>query len=205
MTNLLDGLLGSKLRAKVLGWLFTHADERYYVRQLTKILEDDPTNISRELARLERMGLLTLVVSGRQKYYQANTLSPIFDEIHRLMVKTYGVADVLRTALEPLSKEIITAFIFGSFAKGTEKRSSDIDLMAVGEVSFDEMVSALTPAEKTLRREINSVIYTRDEITQKMKNDSNFLKTVLESDKIFLIGDNDELTRIAGGRAPAAI
>jgi len=50
---MLTNLLRSRLRAKVLGWLFSHPDERYFVRQLTGLLKEDSTNISRELARLE--------------------------------------------------------------------------------------------------------------------------------------------------------
>jgi hypothetical protein len=54
---MLAELVGSKLRAKILGWLFTHPDERYFVRQLQGLIEQDSTNISRELARLEALGI----------------------------------------------------------------------------------------------------------------------------------------------------
>ena len=90
---MLEILLGSKLRAKVLGWLFSHPDERYFVRQLTLLVKEDSTNVSRELARLEKTGILISTTEGKQKYYQANRESPIFDELHGLMVKS-GMADV---------------------------------------------------------------------------------------------------------------
>ena len=103
---MLETLLGSKLRAKVLGWLFSHPDERYYVRQLTSLVEEDSTNVSRELARLEKIGILVSTTRGNQKYYQANRESPVFDELHGLMIKTAGIADVLRSALLPAHKQI---------------------------------------------------------------------------------------------------
>lgn len=78
---MLDKLIGSGLRVKLLGWLFTHHDERYFVRQLTGLLREDSTNISRELARLEKLGILTCEKEGRQKYYQANPRCPIFNEL----------------------------------------------------------------------------------------------------------------------------
>jgi len=69
---MLETLFGSKLRVKLLRCLFTHQDERYFVRQLAGLTGEDSTNISRELARLAKVGLLTTETAGRQKYYQAN-------------------------------------------------------------------------------------------------------------------------------------
>jgi predicted nucleotidyltransferase len=195
-SDLLPELLGSRLRAKVLGWLFTHTDESFYVRQLTALLDLDSANLSRELARLENMGLLASSTSGKQKYYQANQKCPIFNELHSLMVKTTGVADILRSALNPASHQIKAAFIFGSIASRMENRASDIDLMIIGDISFGDVVELFSPAEKTLHREINPVVYPVEEFHQKVKSDAHFVKTVLEGEKIFLIGDENELNRL---------
>lgn len=197
---MLETLLGSKLRAKVLGWLFSHPDERYFVRQLTALVNEDSTNVSRELSRLERTGILVSTTEGKQKYYQANRKSPLFDDLHGLMLKTVGVADVLRSALVPAQEKIKIAFIFGSIAAGNEDRRSDIDVMVIGRVSFEEVVSLLSPAEEKLKREVNPVVYPFAEFKKKVKEDHHFIKTVLEDQKIFLLGDEDELTKLAGKR-----
>jgi uncharacterized protein len=196
-SDLMPDLLGSRLRAKVLGWLFTHADESFFVRQLTALLDLDSANLSRELARLEKMGLLISTTSGKQKYYQANQKSPIFNELHSLMVKTAGVADVLRSALNPASEQIKVAFIFGSMASRTEDRASDIDVMIIGYILFGDVVDLFSLAEKTLGREVNSVVYPVEEFQKKVKSDHHFVKTVLEGEKIFLIGDENELSRLS--------
>ena len=83
MVGIIETLTGSKLRAKVLGWLFSHPDERYFVRQLTALLDADSTNVSRELARLEKTGILVSTTEGQQKYYQANRQSPLLINIRR--------------------------------------------------------------------------------------------------------------------------
>jgi len=194
---MLETLLRSKLRAKVLGWLFSHPDERYFVRQLTTLLGEDSTNVSRELARLEKTGILVSTTEGKQKYYQANRRSPLFNELHGLIVKTAGVADVLRSALAPAMERIKVAFVFGSIASGGERRTSDIDMMVVGRISFEDVVSLLSPAEEKLGREVNPVVYPITEFKQKVKEDHHFVKTVLEGEKIFLIGDEGELARLA--------
>lgn len=196
MNRIIETLLGSKLRAKVLGWLFTHPDERYFVRQLTALIAEDSTNVSRELARLERTGILVSTVEGKQKYYQANRRSPLFNELHGLVVKTAGVADVLRSALAPSARQIKVAFIFGSIASGHEERRSDVDLMIVGRISFEKVVSLLTPAAQKLGREINPVVYPVTEFKQKVKADHHFVMTVLGDEKTFLIGDRDELVKL---------
>ncbi len=181
----------------MLGWLFSHPDERYFVRQLTTLVKEDSTNVSRELIRLEKTGILISTTEGKQKYYQANRQSPLFNELHGLIVKTTGVADVLRSALAPSVGQIRVAFIFGSIASGNEDKASDIDMMVAGDISFGDVVSLLSKAEEKLGREINSVVYPIAEFKQKVKEDHHFVKTVLEGEKIFLIGDEDELARLA--------
>ncbi len=181
----------------MLGWLFSHLDERYFVRQLATLVEEDSTNVSRELGRLEKTGILTSTMEGKQKYYQANRESPIFEELHGLIIKTAGMADVLRSALVPAQEKIKVAFIFGSIAAGNENRRSDVDVMVVGEISFGEVVSLLSPAEEKLRREVNPVVYPVAEFKKKVKEDHHFVKTVLEDEKIFLISDQSTLQKLS--------
>ena len=195
---MLDNLFGSRLRAKALGWLLTHPDERYFVRQLTAILGEDSTNLSRELARLAGMGILTCQEEGRQKYYQANHDSPIFEELRGLAVKTFAVADVLREALRPLTKRIRIAFIFGSFAEGRENAESDIDLAIAGNTTLAQVSRALKQAEEKLGREINATVYGAPEFRSKAKEGHHFVNSILKAKKIFVIGDSDDLAGLAG-------
>lgn len=197
---MLEALLGSKLRAKVLGWLFSHPDERYFVRQLTALLKEDSTNVSRELARLEKTGILVSTTEGRQKYYQANRQSPLFNELHGLMLKTVGVADIIKEALEPRMADIKLAFIFGSVAKKAENRFSDIDLLVVGNITFGDLVDLISTAEEALSRELNPVVYTLTEFNKRLSEDHYFIRDVLSGDKIFVIGDENELKALVGKR-----
>ncbi|OGN87714.1 MAG: hypothetical protein A2158_07800 [Chloroflexi bacterium RBG_13_46_14] len=193
---MLETLLGSKLRVKVLGWLFSHPDERYFVRQLTNLLGEDSTNVSRELIRLENTGILVSQKEGKQKYYQANRKSPLFNELRGIVVKTVGIADVIRSALSREADRIRAAFIFGSIADGTDKKTSDIDVLVVGPISFGETVTLLSSAEEKLGREINPVVYSVSEFRKRVKDSDHFICNLLESEKIFLIGDENEFGRL---------
>jgi len=183
-----------------MGWLFTHPDERYFVRQLTTLVGEDSTNVSRELARLEKTGILVSTTEGRQKYYQANRQSPLFNELHGLMLKTVGAADIVKKALEPRIADIKPALIFGSVAKRTENRFSDIDLLVVGDITFGEVVDLIATAEGALNRELNPVVYTLAEFNRRLLENHYFISDVLSGDKIFIVGDESELQSLVGKR-----
>jgi predicted nucleotidyltransferase len=115
-----------------------------------------------------------------------------------LALKTTGIADVLRDALAPFVKRIRVAFIYGSLTRGEECAASDVDLLVVGNVKFAEVVSALSPVQETLGREINPTVYPSSEFKSKLAGGHHFLKTVVHGNKVFLIGDKSELERLAG-------
>ncbi|MBM4031498.1 MAG: ArsR family transcriptional regulator [Planctomycetes bacterium] len=190
--QLLERLLGSRVRARALSWLLTHHHERFYVRQLESLLGEKVANLSIELSRLADMGILTCRTEGRQKYYQADTTCPIFPDLQRVAIKTMGLADVLQSALGPLRDRIAAAFIYGSFAKADTRPGSDVDVMIIGHVTFGEVVSALRKAQDTLAREVNPTVYPPEEFRQKSVH-QHFVRSVLREPKIFLIGDEREL------------
>jgi DNA-binding transcriptional ArsR family regulator len=188
----LDKLLGSRLRARLIGWLFTHPDERFYVRQLTDILGEDSTNVSRELVRLETLGILLSERDGRQKYYRANPSSSIFDELKALAAKTTGLVDALRSALSDHAGEIQTAFVYGSFARQEETAASDVDVMIIGDVDPLALQTSVTLAEAKLRREINYVLYSSREYKKRRREKAPFLVGVLAGAKLMLMGSLDD-------------
>src|SRR3954465_14518796 len=111
-------LLFGKTRQAVMGLLFLKPEESFHLRQIVRLTGAGIGPVQRELAKLVDAGLLLREQRGRQVYFQAAG-SPVFGELRGLLVKTAGVADVLRQALSPLAPGIRSAFIFGSFAKGT--------------------------------------------------------------------------------------
>ena len=192
----LSAALFGKARRAILSLLYSHTDEAFYLRHILRVAGVGHGAAQRELKQLSDAGILQRTVKGKQVYYQANRKSPIYDELHGLIVKTVGVVDVLRSALAPSIGRVKVAFVFGSIASGNEDKASDIDMMVVGEIPFGDVVSLLSPAEEKLGREINSVVYPLAEFTQKVKTDHHFVKTVIEGKKIFLVGDEGELARL---------
>jgi predicted nucleotidyltransferase len=201
----IGNVLFGKTRRSVLGLLFTRPDESFYLRQISRLAGVGIGPVQREMAQLSTAGLVAREQKGRQVFYSANRSSPVFPELQGLVVKTAGLADLLREAIEPLRPRIHVALLFGSFAKGEQTVESDVDLMIIGEASFRELAQALDAAQRRLGREINPTVYPRREFQRKLKAGHHFLSQVLAGPKVFLIGDEDELAGMAGQRvAPGA-
>jgi predicted nucleotidyltransferase len=192
MSKITEKIFGSRIRGKILAWLFTHPDESFFVRQIALILKEDPTNVSREMAKLEELGILKSKRNGNLKHFQANQNLPFFKELKGLVLKTTGVAGQIRASMGKFTG-IEYAFIFGSYAKGEEKADSDVDLLIIGDVDIDRLDSNLGKLEKILGREINSVLYNMKEFKSKRKDKDGFLMDVLGGDKIMLTGTENGL------------
>ncbi len=199
VTNGFPSLFG-QTRSRVLSLLFGHPDESFYLRQIARLASVGLGAAQRELYHLWQAGIIQRKVQGRQVYFQANRQSHLFAELQGLVLKTVGAVGVLKSALADLEKRIEAAFLFGSLTKGASDGQSDIDVMVVGEVRFAEAVAALAPAQKSLMRDINPVIFPGDEFRHKVAQGDHFLITVLRGPKIFLIGSDHELTRLGKKR-----
>lgn len=189
-----------KTRRAVLALLFTHPTERFYLRQIVRLTSEGLGPIQRELKALTQAGIVTRRKEGRQVYFQASNSSPIFPELKSLIIKTAGIADVLREAIEPLAHRIEFAFVYGSFAAGEERETSDVDVMVIGDVGTRGLVSAFRTAQRTLGREINPSVYPLNEFRDKLKSGHSFLKRVTVGPVIMLHGDENGLRNLGRKR-----
>lgn len=189
--------LFGQTRSALLALLYGHADQSFYVRQLVRAVGAGHGALQRELKYLTEMGLVLRRTQGNQVLYQANSQSPIFSEIKGLITKTVGIHDVIRSALVSLGLEIQIAFVYGSVARQKERANSDVDLMVLGDASFSEVVSALGPAQKALGREINPTLFPVSEFRSKLKAGNHFLRSVMKEKRLFVLGTENELTKLA--------
>ena len=196
---ILQALFTSQARVEVLKLFFLRSSSRHYMREISSLTNQPVRAVQRELARLEDAGLLISSVEGNRKYFQANRQSPVFSELRTLMVKTAGIVDQLKKILQTRSDAIHVAFIFGSFARGSEISASDIDLMIIGAITSRELSHLLKPLKEQLDREMNPVTIRAEEFQENVKKSDSFTQSILEESKIFLIGGQDELQEMVGG------
>ena len=179
--------LFTKTQQRVLGLLYGKPEQSFYLNEIVRLADMGKGAVSRELAKLAKAGLLTVMRQGNQSHYQANAENPIFDELKGIIQKTFGVVDVLKSALATLLPDLELAFIYGSLAKGSEHASSDIDLMLVGDdLSYGEVMALLDSAEQELGRTINPTLYNSQDFATRIDARQSFITRVMEQPKLWL-------------------
>ncbi|HUX06376.1 MAG TPA: nucleotidyltransferase domain-containing protein [Acidobacteriota bacterium] len=185
--------LFGKTRQKVLSLLFSNADRSYYLREIVRQTSCGLGAVQHELKLLTSLGYLEREKNGKQVYFKANKRNPVFQELKGFIIKTYGYAALLTQALQILERRIEVAFIFGSFATGDEHSDSDIDIIVIGDVSLQDVVTATMDVREYLNRDITPIVYPIPEFKERLSKKDHFLLHVLENPKIYLIGNVDEL------------
>lgn len=199
---MIDKLFSSKARVEILKLFLFNPNNSFYQRQISRLTRQSIRGVQRELEKLQKIALIEKSVQGNRVYYKINKGCPIFEELKSILLKSVGIAEVLKGRLK--NSEIKIAFIYGSYAKGQESLQSDIDLMVIGDVSSKKLSGILSKPKKELMREINYAAFSPQEFIKKVSQKDHFLNSVLRDQKIFIIGDENELRKlIKPGQAQA--
>jgi DNA-binding transcriptional ArsR family regulator len=193
--NLLVEILSSKIRSEIFRMLFGVNDETLHMREIERRSGLSIGTIQQEIKKLLRLNLIIKRKDGNRIYYQANKEHPLYPEIRNLVLKTAGLVDFFRKALEA-NPNIQFAFVFGSLARHEEKDKSDVDLMIIGEITMRQLTGQLSGVSTKIGREINPHILTAREFLNRKSTKDHFLLQVLESPKIFVIGNENELANL---------
>jgi len=183
--------LRSDARRRLLAYYFTNPTSRHHLRDLAERLSTDPSNLSKELRRLEREGLFRSEISGRQKYFQLNREYSLFDEVRRIVGKTIGAVGVIRGCLKKIGG-IDEAYLYGSFAKNQQDAASDVDVLVIGAPREEILAQAVRKLERQLGREINYTVLTPKEFASRRARKDAFLENVWHNKRVSLIAPDEE-------------
>jgi len=183
--------LRSEARQYLLTYYFTNPAARHHLRGLADRLAIDPSNLSRELRRLEREGLFRSEVVGRQKYFQLNRKYPLFNEVRSIVLKTLGAAPLMAQSLKKIAG-IEEAYLYGSFARNQQDAASDVDVLVIGAPQSDALAEAVRTLERQLGREINYTVLTRKEVDSRRTKKDAFLENVWRNNRVPLVTPNEE-------------
>jgi predicted nucleotidyltransferase len=193
-TTAVADALFTKSQQRVLGVIFGNPGRSFYANEIIARARSGNGAVQRELAKLERAGLVKVTRVGNQKHYQVNAGAPVFGALHELVLKTSGLADVLRRSLAPISSGIRAAFVYGSIAKGQDTAESDIDLMVISDdLAYADLFKVLESASRRLGRPVNPTVYSVSELEKRVHQRKAFAVRVLKQPKIWLIGGEDDL------------
>jgi predicted nucleotidyltransferase len=190
----LSNALFSKVQQRVLALIFGQPERSFYTSEIKRNVNSGTGAVERELSRLQRSGLVSIERIGNQKHYRANRQSPIFAELHSLVIKTVALTEPLRKSLEPYSDKIKAAFVYGSVAKGMDTARSDIDLLVIGdELSYSELYAALQNVENALARKVSPTFLSPKDWRRKASDKGSFISKVNALPKIFVLGSEKDL------------
>ncbi len=179
--------LRSKARQRLLAYYFTNPTARHHLRDLAVRLGVDPSNLSKDLARLEREGLFRSEVSGRQKYFQLNREYPLFAEVRGIVAKTIGAVPLITQSLKRI-EGLGEAYLYGSFARNQQDAASDIDVLVIGTPRQEVLAEAMRKLERQLGREINYAVLSREEFESRRARKDAFLENVWHNKRVSLVG-----------------
>lgn len=192
-SSLVDALFTSTQK-KVLGLLFSNPDKKYFATEIIRLADSGSGAVQRELSALSETGLVQVEFQGRQKFYQANRHSPIYQELRSIILKTVGLTEPMKKALKSVQNKIDIALLYGSIPRGTDTATSDIDLLVVSkDLSLVDLYPKLSEVESVLGRKINPTLYTPAEFQKRIQNKNSFIENVLSHEYIMLIGEKDDL------------
>ncbi len=193
---MLEKLFKSRILVSVIGSLLT--EESLHIRELARKAETGPTNVKKELENLRELGLASETRKGNLSLWSLKRDSPLYPEIRNLFLKTELAGSYLSGVLRKFNPEY--TLIFGSFAKGTQREGSDIDLLIVGEIDDEELMQAIEEAQKGLGREINYILWSESDFLHRKKAGHSLLNEISRNPTIWLWGDEDEFRRALAGK-----
>jgi len=188
--EILNALFSSRLRVMLLDIMLSSPGSRCYAREISRKIHVDAKNVSQELNKLERLGILKSERQGPLKYYSPDKYFFLYNELKNMIFKTTGALGALRSALERIPG-IEIAFVYGSYASGTETKDSDIDVIIIGKPDITVLNDAFEALEGKLDLEVNYLCYGREEFDKKNKDKDPFIVEALAGKRTAVIGNLD--------------
>ncbi len=179
---MLKTLFSSSIRADVLSLLLNSPDEKFYVREIAKLLRKNPSGVKRELDNLEKMGIVTCEKVANLKYFQANNESPLFSELKNLITKSLGLPGAIKAVLRAAGAK--AAFIYGPYAE--EEDVDAVDLFVIG--ASPAASKGLKDLARKFGQKINYTLMDEEEYKLKRKKKDAALRRLLSGKRISLIG-----------------
>jgi len=159
---MLDSIITSKTRIKLLLKFFLNSQTKSYLRNLEQEFGESSNAIRVELNRLEEAGLLQAEHSGNRKYFSANTKHPLFGDINNILKKFVGIDQLIDKVTSKIG-DLEAAYVTGDFAKGRD--SKIIDLVLIGENLDNNYINTLIEkAQELIDRKIRHLVLTCEQM-----------------------------------------
>lgn len=203
-----DHLFGSKTRVKLLNLFLNHPDQSFYVREITRKVDEQINSVRRELQNLLNIGIVKSAEENNRLYYEINQRYEFYNELQAIFRRLPSKSKVVKTSDTEESKladklrktgTVKLAFLTGAFVNAQTGR---VDIFIVGDVNRVQVTKLVASLEKDMGRELNYTILTPDEFEYRMTLHDRFLSDILRDKKTVLI-DAEAETKSDESRALA--
>lgn len=188
--GLLVTLFRSKTFVYILNFLFLNQTRRYYLNELAYHAGVSASTVSRELEKIQPLDIVTKTKESHIVFYKINRNCIIYEELKRIFLKFELTDEIISKELENF--DIKYALIYGSFARGIETETSDMDLLIIGDVERALLLRSISKLENKIGREINFILWNEKEFERKKEKKISLLKEIKENEIIMIKGDEDE-------------
>jgi len=190
---LLEDLIISRVRVKMLSLFLSNPAMIYHVREVVRQVGEEINAVRRELAHLEKAGMLAKEQRANRLFYRFRKEYPLYFELMELIGKTTGLGwDIVKNKTK-LGK-IKYAMLSGRFLRGLpHKGGNDVDLLIVGSVVLPELAAYVKAEEVKKERELNYTVMSEEEFAFRKRRRDPFVLEILSGSRVMLIGDEEEL------------
>ena len=192
---MLIDILISKVRVKVLELFLGNPGQIYHVREKVRRVDEEINAVRRELARLEKTGLLTSEWRANRRFYATRREYIFFNELLSIINKTVGLGGTIIANKQKVGK-IKYAMLSSFFVKGKPYTQNDVDLFVVGTIVLPELSSIIREEEARRAREINFTPMTEEEFNFRKNRRDPFVMGILAKPRVMLIGDEEEMVKL---------
>lgn len=193
---MIEQLFGSKTRVKLLQLFYSNPNRSFYVREITRKIDEQINSVRRELANLLNTGIITSDNSNNKVYYEVNQKYEFFAPLQEIFgggtKARKGTKAVSKAAELPLDEaaelkalgNVEVALLTGQF---TRDESSGIDILIVGNVNQHALTKYVTELEKQEGKDLRYTVFSLDDFTYRLQIKDRFISNVLRAKKQVLL------------------
>lgn len=191
MASMQDFMI-SKVRVKLLKTFLSNPQDMYYIRELTRLVDEEINAVRRELLTMKSNGMVKEEKRGNRLYYQFNRSYLYHKEMLSMVAKSTGLGRAIAKSSPKLGK-LKFAMLSGRFARQMPRLKDTVDLLLVGDLIMPQVTELIKEQEAKLGREINYTVMTEDELAYRKSHNDPFIGRILQGSRVMLVGDEEEL------------
>jgi uncharacterized protein len=190
---ILEDIIISRVRVKILTLFLSHPGVIFHVRDIVRKVSEEINAVRRELAHMERAGMVSKEQRANRLFYLFRKDYPLYYELMELIAKTSGMgADIIKQKAKLGKLKFVT--VSGRYLRGLQKKSqTDVDLLVVGNVVLPELSQIIKAEEARRDKEINYTVMTEEEFAFRKSRRDPFVLSIMTGSRVMVIGDEEEL------------